>query len=463
MERPLRVHCINLDRSRDRLAEFTAANSHLTEVERFPAVDGYRLDVPALAQEGLVTPDILSSFSPGAVGVALSHKSLWQAAIDGNRMLTISEDDVIFHSQFEGQAPEVLKTLPPDWDIIFWGWNFDVMMIFDMLPGISPCVAQFNQAKMQSNTRAFQQLPISPRAYKLIWSFGMTCYSISPKGAANLKSKCFPLRPTVIPWPEGVPKPAQSIGFRNIGIDATLNSLYRDLNAYVCFPPLVISPNERAKSTIQPGGKGAVPAAVPEAPAPTEDIAAVIRRGIDLHRAGRAEEALAQLDKALGLKPDETQALTCRGNVLIDLGRFEHALANYDRLLALRPDDVSALNLRGLALESLNRPAEALASYDRAINVAPASLEAHYNRGNILADLGRHDEALASYDRALAIKPDVAPILNNRGLVLEQMQRVDEAIASYEQALKVKPDYAAPADNRKLLLEQISQAAARNN
>jgi hypothetical protein len=58
MERQLRVHLINLDRSQERLAEFKELNSHLTDVERFPAVDGYSLDIPALAQQGLVSSDI---------------------------------------------------------------------------------------------------------------------------------------------------------------------------------------------------------------------------------------------------------------------------------------------------------------------------------------------------------------------------------------------------------------------
>jgi hypothetical protein len=55
----------------------------------------------------------------------------------------------------------------------------------------------------------------------------------------------------LITWPEGLPRPAGSIGIRNIGIDATLNGIYRDLQAFVCFPPLVVSPNDHSKSTVQ--------------------------------------------------------------------------------------------------------------------------------------------------------------------------------------------------------------------
>jgi len=455
----LRVYVINLDRSQDRLAEFAAVNSHLTELERFPAIDGRSLDLAALVHQGLVTPDVLSSFSMGALGNALSHASLWQAAAVRNQPLTVAEDDVIFHAQFEALAAQVINELPPDWDFISWGWNFDVMMIFDMLPGVSPCIAQFDQHKMRLHTREFQQLSLSPRAHRLLWSFGMTSYTVSAKGAQILRSKCFPLRPMIIPWPQGVPQLPGSPSFHNLAIDTTLNGLYQHLNAYVCIPPLALTKNEHAKSTVQRAGSGTLAASPPPAAEPAQ-IAALNSRGMELQNAGRSDEALAQFDKVLSLKPDEVTALTRRGDILMDLGRFEPALADYDKLLSLRPNDAHALNMRGLALEHLKRPAEALASYDRAIAAAITSAEAYYNRGNILADLGRCEEALASYDKALAIKPDAALVLNNRGLALEELKRFDEAIASYEKALKVKPDYVAAENNRKLLLEELSRAGA---
>ena len=466
----MRIYFINLDRSPERLVEFKSLNGHLPHLERFRAVDGRDLDVGALAAEGLVSPDILKSYTVGALGLAVSHKKLWQMAIDSKQAVTIAEDDVIFHSQFESLAPAVIKTLPSDWDIVVWAWNFDAKMIFDMLPGVSPCVAQFNQNKMRMHARTFQTLTISPHAYRLLWSFGTGCYAISPKGAQNLSQKCFPLKPALIPWPEGALQ--ESPGFPNVGLDAALDAVYRELQAYVCIPPLAISPNEHVKSTVQSERlvvvrPGASPVgsqlAAANAPAASGDVAMLVGSGVELQKLNRREEALAQFEAALLRKPEDVAALICRGNLLIDLGRFEQALANWDKLLALRPGDAGALNMRGLALENLKRPAEALASYDRAVAVAATSVEAHYNRGNVLADLGRCEEALASYDKALAIRPDIVPVLNNRGLVLEELKRFDEAIASYEQALKIKPDYAAAADNRKLLLEQLARAAVPSN
>jgi len=395
----LHVHFINLDRSTDRLAEFKAVNSHLAEVTRIPAIEEQRIDIQSLTQQGLVKGDILSMYPIGAVCQALSHRALWNKAIESGMPITIADDDAIFNLNFDFCAAEVIKTLPPDWDVILWGWNFDLFMIFDMLPGVSPCVCQFDQDKMRLNTRAFQQMSISPRAHKLIWSFGHTSYTVSPKGAESLRSRCFPLQPMLVPCPEGIRTPPHSPNYRNVGLDNTMNNVYRHLNAFICFPPLVISTNEHAKSTIQTGSP-----------------AAAQRRPSDA-------------------SPVRTQA---PGN---------------------KPDDIFALSSQGLELYNQQRFDEALASFDKVLAIDPKVAEAHYNRANILGDLNRFDEALGACDKAIALKPDFVFALNNRGWILQKLHRYDDALASYEKALAIDPDYAAAKGNRDLLLRARKQTA----
>ena len=252
-EATLQIDVINLDRSKDRLAEFMATNSHLTDVSRFPAIDGQTLDISALVRRGLVSDGILSKdyYSIGAVGAALSHIALWDSAIKTNKILTIAEDDVIFHSRFESHVPEILQTLPSDWDLISWGWNFDLFLCFEMLAGISIALSQFEQERLRANIGRFQTQTISPRPFKLHWAFGTPCYSITPKGARALKSNCLPLGPTIASFPAAMRVPPHASHFRNVGIDSAMNSAYSKLSAHVCFPPLVVTKNERSKSTIQ--------------------------------------------------------------------------------------------------------------------------------------------------------------------------------------------------------------------
>jgi glycosyl transferase family 25 len=249
----LQIRVINLDRSPDRLAAFMSANAHLAAVSRFAAVDGRRLDLAALTRAGLIGEGLLHKdyYTIGAIGAAMSHLSLWEEAANSGTMLTIAEDDAIFHSRFEPHAAEVIERLPPDWDLILWGWNFDLFLCFEMLPGISTSLSQFEQERLRANAARFRDLAVSPRPFPLIWSFGIPCYTVTPKGGRALKSICLPLKPTIASFPPAGRTPLRAQLFRNVGIDSAMNNAYAKISAHVCFPPLVVTRNERATSTIQ--------------------------------------------------------------------------------------------------------------------------------------------------------------------------------------------------------------------
>lgn len=83
------VHLINLDRSAKRLADFRTLNGHLSEVLRFSAIDGQRLNVPKLVRAGVAEGDILTSYTLGAVGAAMSHIALWEIAVSTGALVTI--------------------------------------------------------------------------------------------------------------------------------------------------------------------------------------------------------------------------------------------------------------------------------------------------------------------------------------------------------------------------------------
>jgi glycosyl transferase, family 25 len=247
----LRVHVINLDRTPERFSAFMATNRHLSDALRVPAVDGRALDMPGLVARALVAEDVLTGYSRNALGCTLSHVGLWTAATESDRVLTVAEDDAIFNRDFDRLAETALRELPPDWDIVLWGFNFDGFMSFEMLPGISYCLGQFDQQGLRAGVDAFQQLALAPRLFRLRWAFGTVCYSISPKGARQLRGELCPLRPMIATVPEGARANPGGTHFRTVGPDNAMNTVYRRLNAFVSMPPLVVSRNETATSTVK--------------------------------------------------------------------------------------------------------------------------------------------------------------------------------------------------------------------
>ena len=178
--------------------------------------------------------------------------------------------------------------------------------------------------------------------------------------------------------------------------------------------------------------------------------------GMALLRLGRADEALASLDRAIAISPT-ADMFGGRADALVALGRPDEAVASYDRALALAPDSVDDWCNRGAVLQDIKRHDEALASFDRAVALAPDFAAAHYNRSNVLTALGQHEQAIESYDRALALAPGYADAHNNRANALDRLNRLPEALAAADRALALDPDHHAALVTRAIMLRKLGR------
>jgi GR25 family glycosyltransferase involved in LPS biosynthesis len=231
---------INLARTPQRWDAFMAANSGGPACERFLAVDGGQLTKADLVGRGLIVPDL--DYTAGAIGCALSHLALWQAAVEGEAALTVCEDDAILHPQFETLAAEVAAQVP-GFDLISWGWNFNSVLAGTLFGG-TPFAMGFDQTQMRRSIDAFKAETPSPRALKLTRAMGTPCYTVSPAGAQRLMARCLPLKPL------SVRLPLLNRDAPNSGIDIPMNAAYPDLAAFVSFPPLALTPNEEEITTV---------------------------------------------------------------------------------------------------------------------------------------------------------------------------------------------------------------------
>jgi GR25 family glycosyltransferase involved in LPS biosynthesis len=238
------IALINLDRSVDRLHRFRADNAHLPNLRRFAAFDAATLDRAACVRDGLITPD--NAYTMPALGCSLSHVALWRVCADSGRTLTICEDDAVLHRHFLAWQARILSTLPADWDVMQWGWNLDWPMLVELAPGIPPGLLKFRDAAPLPDFARFQSARIRPQAVRLRSSAGAACYTLSPAGATRLLARCLPLGSLPAIWAED-----PSVRWENTAVDVEMARHYADLRAFVCVPPLAISPNDHAQSTLR--------------------------------------------------------------------------------------------------------------------------------------------------------------------------------------------------------------------
>ena len=231
---------ISLARTPDRLERFRTLNAHV-DAQWVPAVDGQCYGRIEAERNGLISPGL--AYTPGAIGCLASHAEFWRFTDAGKHICTIFEDDAVIHAEFYALRERVLGSLPPDWDICLWGFNLNAGVVFDVIPGVTPCAAYFYPAKARQGLAGFPRSEIRPQPYRLRRHMGTVAYTLSPTGARRLLAEALPTHPFTLTIPAGRQWP-------NTGVDMVLNALYDRLNAYVTFPPVVITPNDDKSSTI---------------------------------------------------------------------------------------------------------------------------------------------------------------------------------------------------------------------
>jgi GR25 family glycosyltransferase involved in LPS biosynthesis len=112
------IYCVNLERRPDRREQASKEFQKFNlDFEFFTGVDGHKLNVK-------------STIKPGHVGCVLSHLNLYRylKTIEGS-VFMITEDDVVFSSDFIDIFLDRIKAVPDDWNLLYFGGNHN---------GISP-------------------------------------------------------------------------------------------------------------------------------------------------------------------------------------------------------------------------------------------------------------------------------------------------------------------------------------
>ncbi len=130
--------------------------------------------------------------------------------------------------------------------------------------------------------------------------------------------------------------------------------------------------------------------------------------GNRLRREGRTGEALAQLQTAARLQPENPLILLNLGSALLDLGQAPQAAEVLAGALRLVPTMPEAQNILGCALLGAGRTTEARTHLTEALRLRPGYAAAQDNLGRVCRAQGRMAEALQHFQLALAGSPSPA-------------------------------------------------------
>ena len=158
-----------------------------------------------------------------------------------------------------------------------------------------------------------------------------------------------------------------------------------------------------------------------------------------LRRAGRASEAVADIQTAQKLQRSNPQVMLMAAGTYVHLYNHHPAFPILDGLLKLRPDFVPALCLKSQLLVRQNNAAEGLKVAEAAIKFAPLKPDGHVARGMSLTTLGRSEEAVKEFDEALRLDPKHGWAYALRAIPRLQRQDLDGALDDVARAIDIDP------------------------
>lgn len=189
---------------------------------------------------------------------------------------------------------------------------------------------------------------------------------------------------------------------------------------------------------------------------------AQLRGAVILARAGRTEEALAQLEGlAAPTRDEDVRRVRVQGEILVEAGRAEEAMALYTEALE---DGYHSelLYTRAMLAERMDRLDLLEADLRAILEREPDNAQALNALGYTLADrTRRYDEAYALIRRALELAPEDYYILDSMGWVLYRLGRLDEAVEYLRRARAIRDDPEVAAHLAEVLWVMGDKEGAR--
>ena len=159
--------------------------------------------------------------------------------------------------------------------------------------------------------------------------------------------------------------------------------------------------------------------------------------GVAYYRKRDLQTAIQYFDASLAQDPTYAEPYTNRGNVYLDLKEYDKAFADYSKVIELKPTEAKPLVTRGEAYKTAGKYDLAIADYNAAIALDPKYADAYTDRGSVYRLQGDYAKAMADFEQALVIDPNNAAAYANRGAIYDDQKKYDIALDQFTKAIKL--------------------------
>ena len=171
------------------------------------------------------------------------------------------------------------------------------------------------------------------------------------------------------------------------------------------------------------------------------------QNGVGLLGQGKTDEGIAELQKAVRLRPDFAPAHAALAHAYIEKHDFDSAAAEMQRVVVLSPRSEAAYYQLGMIYLMQEMPAKAQDIFAQLLKIDPNSADGHNGLADALADQHRNQEALEEYKRVVTLDSNYQGVNYNLGVMQARLKMYDDAIASLLKQRQIADD----PDNENLL------------
>ena len=173
-----------------------------------------------------------------------------------------------------------------------------------------------------------------------------------------------------------------------------------------------------------------------------------INRSLSLIEKKDFHGALADIEKGLGLFPDQYALYTHRGIIFAELGQEQLGIQDVSLAINQLPDGVvksSSYYARGRIYAKNNEHEKAIQDFNHSITLMPDNprKSSFYRaRGNAYSSIGNHQLAIDDYSSAISLEPNNKYTYASRGHSFMVQNKYDEALKDLNTAILLDPSFA---------------------
>ncbi len=184
-----------------------------------------------------------------------------------------------------------------------------------------------------------------------------------------------------------------------------------------------------------PALQKAIELGIPAKEAPLE-LATALEESKDFAKASDAYV------KYLAGKPENPASAWLRlGLCRTELGQFPEAIAALQEALKLQPQDIKTNLSMAETYEKAGQLEQAEASYDALVKINPQDSKTYYSRALMMYDAkGRYDKALAVAKKVMDVNPQDTMALYNVGVLQHKVQAYGDAVVTLKKVLDANPN-----------------------